>query len=187
MNSKNKKIINSILFFANQSNEAKIGRLKLMKLLWLADRVHLNKYGRLILKDSYNALPHGPVPSNAMNYSKYSISDYFDVDNYQINAIKSFDSGCFSKSDIEVLEYVWKKFGHLTAAQLRNFSHKFPEWLRYEKELTDKSLPDSYEIVIDDFFVQPNDIFKDILEEVDIQNSKLYFHSYNAIQSNLDG
>lgn len=38
-----------------------------MKLLWLSDRVHLNKYGRLILKDNYKALPHGPVPSATMD------------------------------------------------------------------------------------------------------------------------
>jgi len=36
---------------------------KICKLLYVADRIHLTRYGRLITSDVYYALPWGPIPS----------------------------------------------------------------------------------------------------------------------------
>ena len=180
-----KKILNSIIFFASKSQSGTINRLKLMKLLWLADRIHLNKFGRLILRDNYNALPHGPVPSKTMDVSKQTVENAFDVKDYHIVVKGDFDSKYFSKSDIDVMEQVWEKYGKMNQYELRDFSHKFPEWMRYEKELNSKYLPNSYPIIIDDFFSSPsNDVdYQYNSEESD--KSKLNFHSYTSILSNL--
>ena len=180
-----KKILNSIIYFALKSHGNKINRLKLMKLLWLADRIHLNKYGRLILKDNYNALPHGPVPSRTMDVSKQSINNSFDVNDFTIVAKGSFDSKYFSKSDIEVLEQVWEKYGNMNQFELRDLSHKFPEWLRYEKELNDKFLPNSYPIIIDDFFASPPDNIDYQFNAEESNFSKTSYRSYNSILSSL--
>lgn len=185
MTIKEKKKVNSILFFASKSG-GRIDRLKLMKLLWLSDRIHLNKYGRLILKDDYNALPHGLVPSNTMDITKKTLDDYFDVEKYEIIAKSTFESGCFSESDIEIMEQVWEQYGKkMDGLQLRDFSHNFPEWLRFEKELNNPILPKSYAIVIDDFFCAPiNKV--DYPHSLDESNkSKEYFHVHSAIQSFL--
>ncbi|MFV8326042.1 Panacea domain-containing protein [Flavobacterium sp. ZS1P14] len=158
-----------------------------MKLLWLADRVHLNKHGRLILKDNYNALPNGPVPSTTMDYSKNTISDSYSVKGYNITSTKEFDAQYFSDSDLEVMNFIWEKFGQYNQYQLRDLSHKFPEWLRYEKELNDNSLPNSYNIVMDDFFINPNiERFDDVFSIEKSEISKSHYRSYNAIQSNLN-
>lgn len=186
MEVKTAKIINSILFFANKSNGS-IERLKLMKLLWLSDRIHLNKYGRLILKDSYNAMPHGPVPSTAMNYSNHSFPENYKVNGYRIVAEKVFNEDYFSKSDIEVMNLIWDKFGNMSAFTLRDLSHHFPEWVRFQQDLENEYSPNSYPMVLEDFFVNPNlEDYKDIFSIGDSQDSLTYFHSYNAIQSNLD-
>ena len=42
----------------------------IVKSLFLADRSHLNRYGRLITNDSYVAMEHGPVPSVAYGLLK---------------------------------------------------------------------------------------------------------------------
>jgi len=156
-----------------------------MKLLWLADRIHLNKYGRLILKDKYNALPNGPVPSKTLDVSKISVEGSFDVKGYHIISKCKFDSNYFSKSDIEVMEQVWDKYGERDQYELRDFSHNFPEWLRYESELKNTSRPNSYPIIIDDFFNVP-------ICEVDYQfnaeeskKSSEAFHTYSTILSSL--
>ncbi|NDI99330.1 SocA family protein [Flavobacterium sp. LaA7.5] len=186
MDVRTSKILNSILFFANKSNGT-IERLKLMKLLWLSDRIHLNKYGRLILKDNYNAMPHGPVPSTAMNYSNHSVADNYKVSGYRIKAEKEFNEDYFSKSDLEVMNLVWEKFGGMTPFRLRDLSHYFPEWIRFKSELENDFLPNSYPMVLEDFFVHPNlEQFKDIFSIEDSQDSLTYFHSHNAIQSNLN-
>jgi len=38
---------------------------KIGKVLYFADRNHLEQYGRLMFGDTYNAFKHGPLPSNA--------------------------------------------------------------------------------------------------------------------------
>ena len=187
MDIKTNKIINSIMFFANKSKNNSINRLKLMKLLWLSDRLHLNKYGRLILKDNYCALPHGPVPSLALNYSNSSLPEKFSVKGFYIVSTANFVEDYFSKSDLEIMNFVWDSFGGYSQYNLRDLSHEFPEWLRYKEDLENIFSPNSYDMVMDDFFVAPeNDKLKEIFELYNFENSKSYFHSYNAIQSNLN-
>lgn len=180
-----KKIINAIIFFASKSPENKINRLKLVKLLWLADRIHLNKYGRSILRDNYSALPHGPVPSKTLTITRTVADGSLVSSCHDVLAINPFDMRFFSESDIEVMNYVWSKYGQMTQFELRDLSHKFPEWLRYEADLKDKNSPNSYQMVLDDFFAAP-------LENVDYyhdgEKSKVaqrYYHSYASIQSFL--
>jgi len=185
MNLIEEKILNSIIFFASKSTRGKINRLKLMKILWLADRIHLNKYGRLILRDNYNALPHGPVPSTTMDATKLPIDNYFDVQGFNIIAKSEFVSNFFSKSDIEVMEHVWEQYGEMDQFQLKDFSHNFPEWLRYEKELNDTSLPNSYPIIIDDFFNAPKNQVKYVHNNEHSKKSEIVYHTHNSIQSYL--
>ena len=155
-----------------------------MKLLWLADRVHLNKYGRLILRDQYSALPHGPVPSGTLNTSQNDLDGYFGVTDKTITAVGIFDPSYFSKSDIEVMESVWQDYGNKGGWALREFSHLFPEWKRYEKQLKDPNLPKSYPIVIDDLFVPPTgaNYYYDPLES---EKSRSIFLAHQSIQNML--
>jgi len=178
------KITHSIIFFAAKSNNKVINRLKLMKLLWLADRIHINRYGRLILKDKYNALPHGSVPSYTMDLSKETLEGYFEVVGYNIKALIEFDEKYFSKSDIEVMEEVWKTYGKKGKFELRDLSHKFPEWIRFEDYINNKNLPNSYPENVADFFDKPLiDNFP--FDENRVNISKSIYHSFSTIQTSL--
>lgn len=182
------KIENAILFFANKSSKKTIEKLKLMKFIWLSDRIHLNKYGRLILNDRYKALPHGPIASRALELVGSSLEGKYNVHGKNITATHEFDEDFFSKSDLKVMNYVWEKFKDKTPWSLRQFSHKFPEWIRFEKELSNENLPNSYDMVIQDFFDSPNlDLFSDILTKEDIENSKEHFNVHCTIQGALKG
>ena len=57
-----KKAVQALNFFAKEDGGT-INKMKSIKLIWLADRLHLRKYGRSITGDEYFALPNGPVPS----------------------------------------------------------------------------------------------------------------------------
>lgn len=185
MKIREQKRINAILFFAMKSHENKITRLRLMKLLWLADRIHLNRYGRFILKDTYYALPHGPVPSKTMDLSENSVEDIFTVRGYEIEAEDHFDPKYFSKSDLEVFEEVWERFGGLKESVLRDYSHFFPEWKRFEKELGDETLSKSYPMVVDDFFIEPTDVADFKLDSGRSEISRCIFQTNNRIQELL--
>lgn len=188
MNIQQKKIENIILYFANRANNNTIDRLKLMKLIWLSDRLHLNKYGRLIIKDRYKALPNGPIASTALDMSNYSIPEAYDVEGFNIKAKVNYEEDYFSKSDIKVMNYIWEKYGGMDTFELRDFSHLFPEWLRYEKELNTETFPNSYDIVIQDFFKTPIDKnidFSDFYNQEDSELSEQDFNIHRSIQSLL--
>ena len=181
-----KKIENSLLFFANKS-ENTIERMKLMKLIWLSDRLHLNRYGRLILKDRYKAFPNGPIASLALNISQNGIPDSIEVDKYNVIAKTNFDESFFSKSDLEIMEYVWNKFQNMGSFDFSSYSHRYPEWIRFKKELNSEHTPNAYDIVIQDFFEFPElNEFSDLLNEETIALSKVDFNIKNSIQSSLN-
>lgn len=87
-------------------------------------------------------MPHGPV--NSKTYSH--VNGEYDLDgcgwsdflegraNYQIGAkgqITVDDLDELSDADIQALDKVWNKFGHMTKWQLRDWTHSrknVPEW-----------------------------------------------------------
>ncbi|MCW2304867.1 putative phage-associated protein [Rhodovulum sulfidophilum] len=50
--------------------KASVSQYHLVKTLFLADRAHLNEWGRPITYDNYTAMYHGPVPSLAYDFLK---------------------------------------------------------------------------------------------------------------------
>jgi len=58
-----KKATQALNFFAKRAG-GKITKLNALKLIYLADRYHLRKYGRPIFSDTYWAMPYGPVASS---------------------------------------------------------------------------------------------------------------------------
>jgi len=172
MRIREKKILNAIAYFAYKSESKTIGRLKLMKLLWLSDRLHLMKYGRMVLNDKYYAMPFGPVPSSGNNLSKISQENLYTVKEKWITAINEPILDFFSKSDLKIMEWVWGNFGHVS--NLVGFSHQFAEWIRYEEDLNDPQKPNSYPMIVEDFFsLDAAEKFSEIvdIEEIDVSRS----------------
>jgi uncharacterized phage-associated protein len=133
------KAINALAFFSN-NGVAGLDQMKIAKLVFLADRVHLLRYGRPITGDRYVCMEHGPVPSVTRDLVNARIADdldaetmheYFDVRRTrqypELVAKREADLEVFSDSDIEVLKEVAEKYGKRTAWQLRDLAHDFPE------------------------------------------------------------
>lgn len=164
------KIIHSLLFFANKANSKTISSLKAYKLIWLADRLHLRKFGRTITGDKYYAMPKGMVPTDAkhivdnestiLNTTLDSSGCIETLNNSTYKAKVDFNPYYFSKTDIEALEAVYKVFGHLSARQLSALSHKYPEWLAYKEDIENENLQSSYPVDMNLFFVnRANEIY----------------------------
>lgn len=111
--------------FAPAKSAAAIGYLvsrtkadlySVMKMLYLADKVHLTKYGRTIAGDDYVAMEKGPVPDRAYNLCKYvrgdrkrfdpmpDAADLFAFEGNSILLKKDPDLEELSRSDIEALD-----------------------------------------------------------------------------------
>lgn len=157
-----KKATQALNILARKKN-GKINKMKAIKLIFLADRLHLRKYGRPIVGDMYWAMKLGPVGSltknvaelssiseEALAYAKKYIKP-IDEKKQVIASLKQEDLSVFSKTDLECIESVYNKFSDKDQFELAEITHEFPEWIKHKKELEGgkKRVRMDY----DDFFV----------------------------------
>ncbi len=130
--------------------------LKLMKLLYLTDREAMTCYDAPLTYDRMVSMPHGPVLSQTYDLMSGNsnpvqggwedwISDRAD---HKVSLKKenlSRDSFFkLSDADIELLDKVWDKFGHMGKWELRDFTHDHcSEW----EDPQGSSLPITYQDV----------------------------------------
>lgn len=161
-----KKSTQVINFFAKKE-QGTIDILKLMKLVWIADRCHLREYGRPILNDEYFAMKRGPVPSAtkdiasdtewAQDKQKYYSKYIKKLSRYSVASIRNVDSEQLSESEIECLDKAYDNFGQYKPSQLTKISHDFPEWKKFEKSLESGTKNEQIDYM---------DFFKDIRTEL---------------------
>ena len=110
-----------------------------LKVLYLADKLHLGRYARSISTDRYVAMSHGPVPSGTYDLVKYvrngwqdiidlPLADAFEIDGYVIKPLREPDTSVLSESEIECLDEAISKFGKMSFGQLKDLSHKDPAY-----------------------------------------------------------
>ncbi|MGH7486262.1 MAG: Panacea domain-containing protein, partial [bacterium] len=117
------KAINTLAFFSRHGIPG-LDQMKIAKLVFLADRVHLLRYGRTITGDTYVCMEHGPVPSATRDLVNARLAEdpdaepmqqYFDVRQVrqypELVAKRDPDLEVFSDSDIEVLTEVAEQYG----------------------------------------------------------------------------
>lgn len=139
-----------------------IGKLKLLKLVWLADKLHLRRYGRLILDDTYFAMNLWPVASwikdicdrkegflwtTAVSY----LDEYISTDNDTISSANDVDSARMSETNIEVIDEIYTTFWHLSPNALVQITHKYPEWKKFEDRLRNNTISRAQMSYIDFF------------------------------------
>lgn len=129
--------------------------LKLMKLLYLADREAMAQFGFPLSGDRMVSMPHGPVLSmtlNLMDGDTESAENGWeawisDKENHELAIVRPVaraELNELSAADIGVLDAVWGKFGQMGKWQIRDYTHTHcPEW----KDPRGSSNPIKYEDV----------------------------------------
>jgi len=128
-------------------------KLKIVKLIYLADKYHLIKYGRTITNDDYYAMQYGPVGTTVKDFlssdTYFSSSAEKKFESKLIEKVDEYEYKCksikykikwLSGSDLEVLDFIIEKFGAKTSRQLFKYSHRYPEWKLYESLFKDQKL-----------------------------------------------
>jgi len=142
------KAVQCLNYFARYSKNKEIDKLKALKLVYLADRYHLRKYGRLITNDSYFAMEYGPVASSVKDLTQFNClshkeekyaEKFISPSNKEHHFISRADieKEVFSETDLEALNFVRENYGHLR--DLVGLTHKFPEWKKHETRLKSAS------------------------------------------------
>lgn len=162
------KIAQALGFLLELDDNHKMERVKLIKLLWAADRFHLRKYGRTISDaDDYYAMVHGPVCSLAldiaqMNKDRNALSDrdiafleeYFTADEIETSMQKEVGDDYLAETDKEALRKAWETFKDKDAFDLAdNISHLYPEWSKHADYFRGNSGRRPIDVI--DFFENP--------------------------------
>lgn len=104
------------------------------KILYFADLIHLQKYGRLICGDDYAAIPYGTVPSATLDLMRQArrFSDcpefhpalgQFEIEGKnKVIPLREPNYDLFSQSDIDCLNQSIKENGTLSFGDLHNKS-----------------------------------------------------------------
>ena len=129
------KALEAILYVAQHLKPASLHSIS--KILYLADKRHLQYFGRLICGDRYIAMEYGPVPSAIYNMMKVADDrETIDADwdaiikeslrvvgGRYVKPKRKINKDVLSESEIECLEHTVKKYGRKTFGQLTDVTH----------------------------------------------------------------
>ncbi len=117
----------AIVFFSDELDE--ITYYYILKMMYFAERAHLEKYGRLIFGNEIGAkkYPYGPVPEQAYQMvvdssAGIETSFFTDTSTNIVTPTRRADETVFSQSDVECLR-TCLPLAELTFPQLRDLSH----------------------------------------------------------------
>ena len=111
--------------------------VKLIKLLYLADREALIRWGRPITTDRYVSLDSGPVVSriydlirdeplpNSFHVWRKFISD---PENYEVRLLGDPGSGELSRPEQQLIDEVFAQHGHQNRWTVVDYTRSLPEW-----------------------------------------------------------
>jgi len=140
-----KKIIQAVCYILQQIGRS--DKLKLVKLLYLADKCHLMRYGRTITGDEYWAMDYGPVGSTTkdiLTFDERFLSHEYKYAAKMLNKVNDYDFEAAEKcgprnldllsdTDIEAMEFIIKYFGSKNKNELIKYTHRYPEWSQFKQ------------------------------------------------------
>ncbi len=128
--------------------------MKLIKLLFLADREALYRWGRPITTDTFVSMRHGPVLShvldlitdgpNPLTGETFWTRHISEPDHYEVALKENPPDDLLSEAEDTLLDEIFERFGRLTRWQLVDLVHKLPEW----KDPEGSALPIEYSDIL---------------------------------------
>ncbi len=111
--------------------------MKLIKLLYLADREALLRWGRPITFDAYVSMDRGPVLSSVLDLitgggapgeETLWESCISPPDRYDVSLVEDCGTDRLSDAEREILEETFDRFGRKSRWELVDYVHSLPEW-----------------------------------------------------------
>ena len=119
------KTVEAIVYLINRTPMPTF--MSIAKLLYFADKTSLEAYGRFITGDTYCAMQHGPVPSEAYNLMRAGLDTnhygFEVVYDHHLRPLRDADLDELSEADIQCLDVVVAAYGKFPTWQLRGLSH----------------------------------------------------------------
>jgi uncharacterized phage-associated protein len=131
------KVAQASAVLLKHEESRRMGRLRLLKLLYIADRERMQECGRPISGDTVATMDHGPVLSRTYNLIKGADVDTPAWEHY-IRSVGSRDVmlaedpgvGKLTRKEIAKLNEVSKRFEDHDDYEIAVYTHGFSEWLK---------------------------------------------------------
>jgi uncharacterized phage-associated protein len=113
----------------------RMDRIRLLKLLFIADRESLVEGGSPIIGGRIVAMPNGPVLDDVYGLIKQDAmyADEWDrhihTDGHAIELVADPGSGSLGKGDVAKLREVSERYHNFDAWELVDLTHQFAEWV----------------------------------------------------------
>jgi uncharacterized phage-associated protein len=121
-----------------QSDRCKrMSYLRLLKLLYIAEREALAETGGRLLGSRVLAMKHGPVLSDVydlLNRAAPPLAEYLRRDGYQVELVKDPGGKKLSRYEAGKLREVAERYRDQDEWDLVELTHAFPEWQRHNPE-----------------------------------------------------
>lgn len=123
-----------------KKSDGEINYTKLLKLLYISDRISLDKRGFPMTYDSYFSMKNGPVLSNTYNQIKDTKTNgsgscewrsnlhRSEKNQYYVTWTGDYEYELLSKADLNIMKDVWEEFGKYDVWKLIEHVHTFQEW-----------------------------------------------------------
>lgn len=129
------KATQAAAFFAKKAG-GEINYMKLIKLLYLADREALKRWGFPIVGGRYVSMDNGPLTSSIYDATKPSDVGFpvwkscFKTAGYDLRLVSAPEPEDLSRADLEILEYIHQQFGAMDEWGLVHYTHEnCHEWV----------------------------------------------------------
>ncbi len=159
-----KKSIQAAAVLLRLAHDRRMEYLRLLKLLYIADRRHLQKYQRPIIGSRLVAMKNGPLHGELYDLVKGEHigeplwSEYIQRENYEVELLKDPGVSELSVAEVRTLTDTLECHQTMTEWDLVEITHDFDEWC---KNYPDSSANTSCTIP-----------FSDLLDAVGLQNEK---------------
>jgi uncharacterized phage-associated protein len=117
--------------------------LRLIKMLYIADREYLAENGYTITGDQAVAMQYGPVLSHVFDLvrGKDSQSDRWQESictgrRHGLRLVSDPGTGDLSRLAVRKLDSVFERYGNLSPHRVVELTHNFPEWQENYREMT---------------------------------------------------
>lgn len=136
-----KKAIEVILYILNKNEREGINMYNLVKIIFAADKYHLNQYARPVTGDCYVKMQYGTVPSTICDYLKFDDLALSFIGEKEYPFFKGEGEHNFypkrkckknllSKSDIEAIEHGIKEYHGLSFDEVKDKNHDEKCWVK---------------------------------------------------------
>lgn len=119
-------------------NDGKLNYMKLIKLMYLADREALSRWERPLTGDSYFSMKNGPILSNVLDWISsgkppgeelYWTRHISNPTEYNVSLKKDPGESELSKREIDLIKEIDEKYKEFNQWEMVDICHKIlPEW-----------------------------------------------------------